>query len=184
MDWAWITTTFPAAWMVVLKAIGIYAALVLLTRMAGLRSFSKMSSFDFAITVAFGSILAGTMLAENPPLLQSVVGLAVLFALQSVVSRLRTRFGAVAGVVDNAPLLIMAGPEILHENLQSAQMTEDDLYAKLREANVTRWEQVRAVVMESTGDVSVLHAEPSDPPLDAGLLHGVRHAERLHATSG
>jgi len=184
MDWAWIMTSLPATWMVVLKAIGIYVALVLFTRMAGLRSFSKMSSFDFAITVAFGSILASAMLAKNPPLLQSIVGLATLFALQSVVSRLRTRFDAVAGTVDNAPLLIMAGPEILHDNLQAAHMTEDDLYAKLREANVTRWEQVRAVVMESTGDVSVLHAEPGDPPLDTELLHGVRHAERLHAALG
>jgi len=184
MDWAWITTSLPAAWMVIVKAIGIYTALVLFTRMAGLRSFSKMSSFDFAITVAFGSILASALLTKNPPLLQSVVGLAVLFALQSVVSRLRIRFDAVAGAVDNAPLLIMAGSEILRDNLQAAHMTEDDLYAKLREANVTRWEQVRAVVMESTGDVSVLHAEPSDPPIDVDLLHGVRHAERLHAPSG
>jgi uncharacterized membrane protein YcaP (DUF421 family) len=165
--------------MVVVKAVGIYVALVFFTRVVGLRSFSKMSSYDFAITVAFGSVLASTVLTQNPPLLQSVVGLAALFLIQYAVSSLRTRFDGVARTVDNGPLLIMAGSEILRDNLHAARMTEDDLYAKLREANVTRLEQVRAVVMESTGDVSVLHAEADAPPLETDLLYGVRDADRL-----
>lgn len=34
-----------------------YVAVILLTRLAGVRSFSKMSGFDFAVTVAIGSFL-------------------------------------------------------------------------------------------------------------------------------
>jgi uncharacterized membrane protein YcaP (DUF421 family) len=182
-DWAWITTTVPTSLMVVVKAVGVYIALIAFTRLAGLRSFSKMSSYDFAITVAFGSVLASTILSGEPPLLQSIVALAALFAIQYAISMLRTRSGTVAAAVDNGPMLIMAGSDILHDNLRAVRMTEDDLYAKLREANVTRWDQVRAVVMESTGDVSVLHADPDAPPLETDLLHGVRRADRLHASS-
>lgn len=47
-------------------------------------------------------------------------------------------------------------------NLRRANMTETDLRPKLCAANVTRLEQVRAVAVESTGDVSVLHAPPID----------------------
>jgi uncharacterized membrane protein YcaP (DUF421 family) len=169
--------------MVVLKAVGVYIALVAFTRLAGLRSFSKMSSYDFAITVSFGSILASTVLAGEPPLLQSIVALAALFTIQYITSMLRTRSGTVASAVDNGPVLIMAGSDILHDNLRAVRMTEDDLYAKLREANVTRWDQIRAVVMESTGDVSVLHADPEAAPLEADLLHGVRYADQLRPSS-
>jgi uncharacterized membrane protein YcaP (DUF421 family) len=179
MDVSWITVSLPTAAVVVGKAVGIYAALVLLTRLAGLRSFSKMSSFDFAITVAFGSVLASAVLTREPPLAQSAVALATLFAIQYAVSSLRARYDGVTRTVDNAPLLVMAGSDILRDNLRAAQMTEGDLYAKLREANVTQLEQVRAVVMESTGDVSVLHADEGDPDLDADLLRGVRDADRL-----
>jgi uncharacterized membrane protein YcaP (DUF421 family) len=81
--------------------------------------------------------------------------------------------------VDNAPSLVMAGPDILHENMRKVRMTKDDLYAKLREANVTRLEQVRAVVVESTGDVSVLHADPESAPIDTELLRNVQGADQL-----
>ena len=174
--------SLPTAAVVVGKAVGIYAALVVLSRLAGLRSFSKMSSFDFAITVAFGSVLASAVLTREPPLAQSAVALATLFAIQYAVSFLRARIDGVTRTVDNAPLLVMAGPDILRDNLREAQMTEGDLYAKLREANVTQLEQVRAVVMESTGDVSVLHADEDAPALDTDLLHGVRDADRFRTS--
>ncbi|WP_218919389.1 DUF421 domain-containing protein [Longibacter salinarum] len=160
--------------MVLIKAVGIYVVLIAFTRLAGLRSFSKMSSFDFAVTVAFGSLLASTVLAKEPPLAQAVVALAALFLIQYGVSQLRIRSSLVVEAVDNAPVLVMIGPDILTENMKSVQMTKDDLYAKLREANVTRMDQVRAVVVESTGDVSVLHADPEAPPIDSDILHGIR----------
>jgi uncharacterized membrane protein YcaP (DUF421 family) len=173
MDWTWITTTGAAALMVVVTTVGIYAALLLFTRTAGLRSFSKLSSFDFAITVAMGSVVATVILSEDPPLVQGVVGLASLFAIQSLVAVLRNRFGRVRWAVDNTPLLLMAGSEVIPENLHAAQMTRDDLRAKLREANVIDRDHIRAVVMESTGDVSVLHAPSDGPDLDPDVLRGV-----------
>lgn len=183
IDWTWITTTGTAAFMVVLTTVGVYATLLLFTRVAGLRSFSKLSSFDFAITVAIGSVVATVILSENPPLVQGIAGLATLFAIQSIVSTLRNRSGRVRQAVDNAPLLLMAGEEVLPENLREAQITRDDLRAKLREANVLHPGQIRAVVMESTGDVSVLHAPADGPDLDPDVLRHVRGAERLRARS-
>lgn len=180
IDWTWITTTGTAALMVVLTALGIYATLLLLTRLAGLRSFSKMSSFDFAITVAMGSLIATVILSENPPLLQGMAGLAALFGVQFTVSLLRSRTQTASRVVDNEPLLLMAGSEVLHENLNEARVTESDLRGKLREANVIHLDQIRAVVMESTGDISVLHADAEGPDLDPSLFSDVRDAERLY----
>ena len=183
MDWTWITTTGSAAFMVVLTAVGVYVSLLLFTRLAGLRSFSKLSSFDFAITVAIGSVVATVILSEDPPLVQGIIGLASLFAIQSIVSVLRNRSGWVRRAVDNTPLLLMAGDEVIAENLREARMTRDDLRAKLREANVLRPDQIRAVVMESTGDVSVLHASADGPALDLDVLQNVKGTERLHDQS-
>ncbi len=173
----WLTTSWSTLGIVALKALVTYAAIVLFVRIAGLRAFSKMSSFDFAVTVAFGSVLASAVLAPEPPLPQVIFALVMLFALQAGVAWLR-RFRPVARLVDNSPLLLMAGSEVLEGNLRTAQVTRADLAEKLREANVIDMRQVRAVVMETTGDIAVLHANPDGPPLDEEILAGVRDAER------
>ena len=139
---AWLTTSWTALLLVLLSALAIYVSLVLLTRLAGLRSFSKLSSFDFAITVAIGTVIASTMLTQNPPLLQAVFVLTVLYGIQMSVAYLRQRYDWMGRLVDNKPLLLMDGPELIHENLRRAQVTEADIRAKLRQANVTDMNQV------------------------------------------
>jgi uncharacterized membrane protein YcaP (DUF421 family) len=182
IDWTWITSTWSTLFMVVLSGLGTYAALLLLTRLAGLRSFSKMSGFDFAMTVAVGSVLASTLLTKNPPLVQGIAGLAALFGMQYVVAWLRRHTGFMTAVVDNQPLLLMAGSEVIGTNLDRARMTEEDLKSKLRMAGVSHPEQVLAVVMETTGDVSVLKASPNgQEKLDPDLFSGVRDGERLRS---
>lgn len=150
-------------------ALGIYVAVIVATRLAGLRSFSKMSAFDFAMTVAIGSLIAGAA-AGQAPLATVVTGMAVLYAAQFGVALLRRR-GRLAGAVDNTPRLLMDGDSVLHDNLAAARVSLDDLHGKLREANVLDYGQIRAVVLETTGDVSVLHG-PGE--LDSRLLRGVR----------
>lgn len=179
MNWAWIETTLTAVGMVLLSALGIYLSLILLTRIAGLRSFSKISSFDFAITIAIGSVIASTVMTRNPPLVQGAIALVALYAAQLSVAVLRQHSQIVRSVVDNKAVLLMAGQEIIEENLRRARVTESDLRGKLREANVTDLRQVRAVVMETTGDVSVIHADPEAPALDPALLEDVIGSERL-----
>jgi uncharacterized membrane protein YcaP (DUF421 family) len=154
-------------------AIGVYLAVVVATRISGLRSFSKMSAFDFAMTVAIGSLIA-TAASGQAPLATVVVGVATLFVAQFTVAILRRR-SLLHGVVDNSPLLLMEDGRVLHDNLASARVTIDDLHGKLREANVHAYASVRAVVLETTGDLSVLHGEV---PLQAELLQGVRREPR------
>jgi uncharacterized membrane protein YcaP (DUF421 family) len=133
-----------------------------------------MSSFDFAMTVAIGSLIASTIISDSPPLFQAIVALAFLYILQMTVARLRGNSTVMSKLVNNKPLLLMRGEEVLQENLRAARVTNDDLRAKLREANVTQYSQIHAVVMEATGDISVMHNDDEGHDLDDGLLKDVR----------
>ncbi|MDZ7755806.1 YetF domain-containing protein [Rhodohalobacter sp.] len=58
--------------------------------------------------------------------------------------------------------------------MKTARVTREDLLAKLREANVTQFSQIKAVIMETTGDISVLHHQDTDHEIDKELFEGVR----------
>ncbi len=154
---------------VAISAVVILGWAIVVIRITGLRSLSKMSSFDFVVTVALGSIVGGVV-ATSASLIHGAVGFAALLATQWVVAQLRRR-ASFGGVFDNEPLQLMDGPVVLEDNMRKARVTHDDLLEKLREANVTSRDDVLAVVLETTGDVSVLHGPG---PLDESLLEGVR----------
>lgn len=169
----WFASSWSEAGAVVASTVAIFVVVILLTRIVGLRSFSKMSSFDFAVTVAIGSLIA-SVAATSISLTDGVVALVAIVAFQRVLAMARRRT-AVETVVDNRPILLMAGEQMITEHMGDSRITPSDLRAKLREANVTEWSQVRAVVLETTGDVSVLTGDSLDP----SLLEGVIGAERL-----
>ncbi|MGB3711648.1 MAG: YetF domain-containing protein [Erythrobacter sp.] len=144
---------------------------VVLIRITGLRSLSKMTNFDFVMTIALGSLIAGAAQATQwTAFFQAIVGMAAMFITQVAASRLRKASDKFEDAVSNQPQLLMRNGEILYESLKACRVAENDLIAKLREANVLDFSKVRAVVLETTGDVSVLHGDD----LDEQLLEDVR----------
>ena len=161
----WFKFSWEALGAICISALGIYISVILMTRICGKRSFSKMSSFDFAMTVAIGSIIATTILSKTVSLWDGIIGVVVVYLLQLGAAFVR-RNDAVKKVMDNKPLLLMDGPIILEDNLRKGRVAESDLRAKLREANITELSEVKAVVFETTGDISVLHKSHNRPVED------------------
>lgn len=168
----WFSTDLESLFAISVTALVIYIAVIVFTRIFGKRSFSKMSSFDFAMTVAVGSLIATTVLSKSVSLLEGVAGLFVVYLYQLTAALLR-KWKPFRKAIDNEPLLLMDGPDILQDNLLKARVTEGDLRSKLREANVLDLSQVRAVVFETTGDIAVLHSNDEDSKLSPWLLKDV-----------
>lgn len=159
---------------IVISCVLFYFLIIGITRLVGLRSFTTFSSFDFLITLAMGALLATRVVGRSVALVEGFVALAALFALQMAVSALRARRSWVRKLLDNPSMLLMQDGKILPENLRAVRVTEDELRAKLRFNNVFSYDQAVAVVLESSGEVSVLKKSgDGDVPLDGELLKGV-----------
>jgi len=170
----WFLAPPEAYLFVALSFVCVYAGIVLLTRMTGLRSFSKMSAPDFAMTVAVGSLFASSISTGKPQVPLALFALACLFGGQWAFAKLRRTSPAACDLIENTPVLLMDRSGVREDNLARTKVTRADLRAKLREANVLRLEEVRAVVFETTGDISVLHTSDSDVELEEHLLEGVQ----------
>ena len=169
----WIGTDGATAAGVLVSAGCVYALIILYTRLAGLRSFSKMTAPDFAMTVAVGSMFGSAASSPSPTVLTAAVALGSLFASQKLIARVR-QADVQTGWLENEPVLLVDRGTMDREAMRRTGVTEADIRSKLREANATGLGGVRAVVFESTGDVSVLHGEG---PFDDWLLKDVRGAE-------
>ena len=155
---------------VVLMVVGL-GFIILCVRLVGLRSFSKMTPFDFVATIATGSLLASAATVSKwPAFAECIVAIAALFVVQFTLAKLRISADPVEKALGNEPRLLMRDGVIDEQALNDERVSKDDLIAKLREANALEFDKVRAVVLETTGDISVLHGTD----VDERLLEGVR----------
>lgn len=165
----------PTQWDILARGAGLTIAalswILLLVRLIGLRSFSKMTAFDFVVTLATGSLLASAATASDwPAFFQIIVAILVLLLVQAGLAKLRKTGKMIRDAMGNTPLLLMRDGRFIEEAMRTSRVAHEDVLAKIRGANVSDLGDVRAVVLESTGDISVLHGRPISP----ALLEGVR----------
>ncbi|WKN42180.1 DUF421 domain-containing protein [Tunicatimonas pelagia] len=156
-----------------LSCLMFYIVVVVGSKLAGLRSFSDFSSFDFLITLAMGALLATTITSAEVSIVEGTVALAALYLFQILVAKARQKWNFVKRWVDNPPVLIMFNGKIISDNINKVRITEDELKAKLRQEGIRSYAQVKSAVLESSGDISVIQDLEATASFDLGMLDGV-----------
>jgi uncharacterized membrane protein YcaP (DUF421 family) len=180
MGWFW--TSWSDVGIAVARATLAFITVVAFTRITGLRSYAKMSSTDFITTLAIGSVTAATIMSLETSLVASLCALGALFAFQFL-SAWSERYDTMERALNNQPVLLMAGRQMLHENMRRVNCTPGDVYGKLREANVAHADQILAVVFETTGEISVIHSDEDTVEFDLAFFAGVKDREKLKSLS-
>lgn len=140
-----------------------YVALVLMLRISGPRTLSKLNAFDLVVTVALGSTLATVLLSKDVSLAEGVLAFGVLVGLQFLVTWTSVRVAWLNGLVKSEPVLLFHQRRFLPRALRRARVVEDEVLAVLRAQGIHRLEEVEAVVLETDGTLSVLRRSEAPP---------------------
>ena len=160
---------------VALVGASAYFALVLMLRVSGKRTLSKMNAFDFVVTVAVGSTLATVMLSKTVVLAEGVLALALLIALQYLITWLSVRSQAVDRLVKSEPALLLHRGRFLAGAMKAARVSEVEILAAVRKHGESDVGAVLAVVLETDGSFSVVTRQADGGP--ASALKDVRGDE-------
>lgn len=140
-----------------------YMALVLLLRVSGKRTLTKLNAFDLVVTVALGSTLATVLLSKDVALAEGVVAFALLIYLQFAVTWLSARNPRFQALIKAEPTLILHKGRFLEGAMRSQRMTREEVLSALRGAGSPDPGRVEAVVLETDGTISVLTGEGATP---------------------
>jgi len=165
----WFDTWASLIRIAVLGTLG-YIALIVILRVSGKRTLSKMNAFDFVITISLGSVYASLLVSDSLALIDGIVALAVLVGLQWCVSAIYVRSRWFERLVKDRPQLLYWQGEYLDEVLKRERVTRDEVQAAMRDSNVTQHESALAV-LETDGSVTVIAAEEEQMP---HALEGVK----------
>jgi uncharacterized membrane protein YcaP (DUF421 family) len=133
-----------------------YASLVVLLRLSGNRTLSKMNAFDLIVTVALGSTLATVLLTKDVALAEGTLALALLIGLQFAVTWTSVRVRWVRQWVTGEPIMLLYRGEFLPAALRRARVAEDEVRAAIRSSGFASLTEAEAVVLETDGSFSVV----------------------------
>jgi uncharacterized membrane protein YcaP (DUF421 family) len=141
---------------VALTGAAAYVAIVMLLRVSGKRTLSKMNAFDFIVTIALGSALSATILDENISLAEGVTAFAVLIGAQYVITWLSFRSSGFRDLMKASPRMVYYQGEFLHGAMRSERVTESEVRAAIRAEGGATLGDAAAVVLETDGSFTVV----------------------------
>lgn len=157
----WFFDGWSPVLRIVVVALCAYVGLVVLLRISGKRTLSKMNAFDFVVTVALGSTLATIILSKDVSILAGVTALAMLIGLQWIVAWTCAHSGTADHIVKSEPTIILWRGQILHDVIRRERLSIEEVRAAIRTSGKGRIEEIAAIVMETTGDLSIISELPS-----------------------
>ena len=175
---AWLVGQPDALVAVAGKALLMYGTAVVGLRIAHRRTLSQWTAIDFAAAVAIGAVMGRTAIAEGQSFLVGAVALITFLVAHALVTVGRgSRW--IAKAVDHRVRVLVHDGRLRPGQLRICGLTEHDVVAKLREMGIRDLRELRYVLYETKGELTVVRETGADDDgalVRAGLAHAAGFA--------
>jgi uncharacterized membrane protein YcaP (DUF421 family) len=133
-----------------------YFGMVLLLRVSGKRTLTKMNAFDFVITVALGSTLAAVCLNKNIALVDGMTCFFLLIFLQFILTWLSVRSKKIKNLITSSPSMLVYKGKTLEDVMRKERITVEEIKMAARNQGIEDISKVGIMVLETTGEISIV----------------------------
>lgn len=141
----------------ILRAVAIYAILMIIFRISGKRSLAQITTFDFVLLLVIGEATQQALLGDDFSLTNATLVIITLLGLDIALSMLQERFSFLTPWIEDVPLVLVDEGEMLKSHMEKTRISEADiLHAARSTQGLERMDQIKYAVLERTGEVSII----------------------------
>jgi uncharacterized membrane protein YcaP (DUF421 family) len=141
---------------IALRAIFLYAFVVLLMRVIGRRELSTLSAVDLVLLIVLGDAIQQGLTQDDYSVTGAVIAISTIAALQVGSSYLSYRSRRVRRVLEGEPIVIVQAGKLIERNLKRERLTEDEVAEEMRAQQIASVEAVEWGILESNGTMSFI----------------------------
>ena len=146
---------------IVLRAIVVFAVLLVLTRIIGRRELSSLQPFDLILIIILGDAVQQGLTQDDYSLTGAILAIGTIAMLQLAVSFTNFKFPKLRSILDGEPIVVVQDGKPIDKNLRRERVTLDDLAAAMRKQGIGSLDDVQWAVMETSGIISFLKKSDS-----------------------
>lgn len=141
----------------ILRAAAIYIVLLIMFRIAGRRTLSEMTAFDFVLLLIIGESTQQALLGEDFSLTNAFIVIVTLLTLDVGISLWKQRSPRANRLIEGVPTVLVENGRPLTALMDKARVREDEiLEAARRLQGLERMDQIKFAVLEVSGGISII----------------------------
>ena len=140
-------------WALALRAVILYIALIIATRMMCHRQVGILSGHNYLVAAGIVSLAAIRMLNPESSLTSGILIIFVYAFVNIFLSYLDIKWPK---AIDRKPIVLMKSGLIIKKNMLNCHVTLDDLLGQLRLKAAYNLSEIDSVVLEPNGKISVI----------------------------
>lgn len=160
----------------VLRAVVVYAFLLLALRLAGRRELGQMTSFDLILLLVISNAVQNSINAGDNSLAGGLVSAVVLVLLNWAVGWAAYRWRRVERLVQGRPVRIVSDGKVHLGAMRRELLTLAELRSALRKQGITRVSECRQVILEADGTLTAVRRD-----VEVHTLSELAHPQPFHA---
>jgi uncharacterized membrane protein YcaP (DUF421 family) len=143
-------------WEFVLRALIVYAFLIVMLRLTGKRQVGQLAPFDLVLLLVLSNAVQNSMNGGDNTLTAGIILSATLVGTNFLVGWLTFKSKRVEAIVEGKPVILIHNGNVDERAMRSVQMTHRELEAALRAEGCTGPNEVRLAVLEDNGRITVM----------------------------
>lgn len=143
----------------VLRAVAIYAFLLLVMRISGKRTLAQVTAFDLVLLLIIGESTQQALLGDDFSVTNAFIVITTLLGMDIAFSLLKERVPVFARATEGRPLVVVHDGQALDREMKWARIDVGDVLEQARSSQgLERLEQVKYAIIERDGSISIIPA--------------------------
>ncbi len=144
----------------VLRALIMYAFLMLLFRVSGRRTFSEITSFDFILLLIIGDATQQALLGDDFSLTNAMLVIITLVIVDVLLSLAKRRAPRVDRLLEGLPMILVDHGRPLDDLMYKARVDREEvMHAARIYHGLERMDQIKYAVLERSGGITIVPAD-------------------------
>ena len=141
---------------IALRSVIMFLLIFLGLRVAGRRGVRQLSIFELLIIISLGSAAGDPMIYKEIGVTNSLVAFALVFFVYWLITKLVENSDKMENILEGEPMYIIRDGRVSKEALKNKVLAGDEFFASLRFHSFSHMGQVKAAILETSGEVSIL----------------------------
>lgn len=155
--------------ILIFRTMILFLSLLLFYRLLGKRQLGELELSELTVSMLIADISAIPLQDIGIPLINALVPMVVLFALELLLSVLTESSVRLRGLLWGKPCFLIEQGKINQREMRRCHFTPDELTQELRRQSVVDLNTVEYAILETDGTLSVLLTPPNRAPSAAQL---------------